>query len=258
MEEFSLRESCYKLANKLNRYRTVLLKLNIDVQLNDAYLGNGDRLVGAVKHGCLFLAKSFDINEVFIEITKKDQFDNITTIVIDITGYDRENMKIDLSKGNEKKITFPFRLINAPTENTKHPFEGKKVLIVEDSRINAMVFQSLLEGWGCDTRLAETGEDTVSMVYEEQFDLILMDDLILGQDGNTSTQKIREFNKYVPIISCLTSPVVKESIAASLNAGASSCLLKPVNSAELFRILCKYLYKTSTTQIGMHLTNILQ
>lgn len=258
MEEFSLRESCYKLANKLNRYRTVLLKLNIDVQLDDVYLGNHDRLVGAIKHGCLFLAKSFDINEVFIEITRKDQFDNVTMIVIDITGYDRENMKIDLSKGNEKKITFPFRLINAPTENAKRPFEGKRVLVVEDSKINAMLFQSMLEGWGCTTLLAESGEETVAMVSEQHFDLVLMDDLILGQDGNIATTKIREFDKYIPIISCLTAPVLKENIADALSAGASSCLLKPVNSSELFRILCKYLYKANTDQVGMQLTNILQ
>ncbi|HEY9007834.1 response regulator [Ohtaekwangia sp.] len=258
MEEFSLREACYKLANKLNRYRTPLLGLNIDVQLADAYWGNRERLLGAIKHGCLFLSKSFDVQEIFIEITSKDQFDNTTTLLIDITAYEREHPG-GPRKGNEKKISFPFTLINAPSENSKRPFESKRVLIVEDSRINALVFQSFLEGWGCCTTIVETGEDTVSLVWKESFDLVLMDDLIHGMDGNATTEKIRKFNKHVPIISCLTSPVLKENIAAALNAGASSCLLKPVNSAELFRILSKYLYKTTAAPLyAATRTDILQ
>ncbi|HEY9044552.1 MAG TPA: response regulator [Ohtaekwangia sp.] len=256
MEEFSLREACYKLANKLTKYRTPILGLNIDVQLADAYWGNRDRLLSAIKHGCLFLSKSFDVQEIFIEITSKEQFDNITTILIDITACERDPG--GLRKGNEKKISFPFRLINAPSENSKRPFESKRVLIVEDSRINALVFQSFLEGWGCVTTVVESGEDTVSLVLRESFDLVLMDDFIQGINGNFTTEKIREFNKYIPIISCLTSPVLKENIASALNAGASSCLLKPVNSAELFRILSKYLYKTSMTPFGAVRTDILR
>ena len=66
-----------------------------------------------------------------------------------------------------------------------------RVLLVEDNRVNQMVAKRLLERWGHDVVLAETGREAVAAHAQQKFDVILMDVQMPEMNGFEATAAIR-------------------------------------------------------------------
>jgi signal transduction histidine kinase len=78
-------------------------------------------------------------------------------------------------------------IINAP-QNT---LEGKKVLLVEDNPINALVAGKLLSKWGIKSNHQVNGLKGIELAAQEKFDLILMDIHMPEMDGFEASIWIR-------------------------------------------------------------------
>jgi CheY-like chemotaxis protein len=119
------------------------------------------------------------------------------------------------------------------------PFANKSILLAEDNDLNALVFVSFIEEWGCQITKAANGLEAVATAGSADFDLILMDIHMPEMSGNEAIWRIRQFNKNIPIIA-LTASSLKRDITSSLEAGANDFLLKPVSSHQLKKMLVKY------------------
>lgn len=115
----------------------------------------------------------------------------------------------------------------------------KKKLIVEDTELNIDLLMQLLED-DYELLVARDGEEGVAMATENTPDLILMDISLPVMDGYEATRRIRAGLKDTPIIG-LSAHAMDGHAQRALEAGCTDYLTKPVNDAQLFEMLEKYL-----------------
>jgi len=106
-------------------------------------------------------------------------------------------------------------------------------LVVEDNKINQMITKKILEKNKMECQVADNGMDAIKMVEQSNFDVILMDIHMPGISGIEATQKIREFNKEIPIIA-LTAVTIDENLDDFYRAGFNEIIPKPFKTEEFF------------------------
>jgi len=111
--------------------------------------------------------------------------------------------------------------------------ENKNILVVEDNKINQMITKKILEKNKINCQVADNGTEAVKMVKEHVFDLVLMDIHMPGISGIEATEKIREFNKQLPIIA-LTAITIDENLDDFYRAGFNDIIPKPFKPEEFF------------------------
>jgi CheY-like chemotaxis protein len=121
-------------------------------------------------------------------------------------------------------------------------YEGRRrrILVVDDQRDHRELLMSLLEPLGFYLGEADSGEECLSKVSEEQPDLILLDISMTGIDGIETAIRLRERELNMPII-ILSANAYPSDRMAALNAGCNDFLAKPINVAELMHKLKLYL-----------------
>lgn len=117
------------------------------------------------------------------------------------------------------------------------------VLVVEDHPINAQIVRRIMEKAGMQVEIAENGKIALRLFSASQPDwygLILMDIQMPVMDGYQATRAIRSLNrpdaKTIPIIA-MTANAFAEDIKRSKDVGMNGHVAKPINTAELFRII---------------------
>lgn len=115
------------------------------------------------------------------------------------------------------------------------------ILIVEDNPTNQIVLNKILRQTGAIITLASHGEEALELCQKKAFELILMDWHMPVLDGLETTKVLRKNPAYaqLPILG-LTASVMEDDIKACMNAGMNEVITKPINRAELFRIIAKY------------------
>ncbi|HVO70783.1 MAG TPA: response regulator transcription factor [Aggregatilineaceae bacterium] len=83
---------------------------------------------------------------------------------------------------------------------------------------------------------ASTGEEALRRCDQDQPDVVLMDLVMPGMDGVTTTQKIRQAHPLIQVIA-LTSFGKEELVKAALQAGAIGYLFKDVSSEDLVQAI---------------------
>lgn len=111
--------------------------------------------------------------------------------------------------------------------------ENRKVLVVEDNKINQMITKKILEKNKMNCQVADNGMDAIELIKENDFDVILMDIHMPGISGIEATQKIREFDKHLPIIA-LTAVTIDENLDDFYRAGFNEIIPKPFKTEEFF------------------------
>lgn len=126
-------------------------------------------------------------------------------------------------------------------------FTGKRVLLVEDHPINIEVAKKLLMQKGFAVEVAQNGLEAIeqfSAAPVNYFDAILMDIRMPVMDGLTAAKNIRQLrkadSKFVPIIA-MTANAFAEDVEKSKASGMNAHLAKPIEPAELYKTLAKYI-----------------
>ena len=109
-----------------------------------------------------------------------------------------------------------------------------KILVVDDSKTEAMFLTDLLSKNGFTVRTAENADDAFKKLAEEKPDLILMDVVMPGQNGFQVTRAVSRDPAYadIPIIIC-TSKNQETDRVWGMRQGARDYITKPVNADEL-------------------------
>lgn len=110
----------------------------------------------------------------------------------------------------------------------------RRVLVVDDSRLQRRILVSFLKKWGFEVSEADSGENALKMCTEKMPDLVLSDWMMPGMSGLDFCREFRKIPRdgYGYFI-LLTSKSEKNDVAQGLDAGADDFLTKPVNSGEL-------------------------
>ena len=116
-----------------------------------------------------------------------------------------------------------------------------KVCFADDEPIVCQVMANIVDWERLSYRIAGTasdGQEALELYERTKPDLMIMDIKMPGMDGLECMRRIREKDKKVRII-LLTAVDSFESAQRALNLGANGYLLKPVNRAEINRLVEK-------------------
>ena len=126
--------------------------------------------------------------------------------------------------------------------NPDHNFTGARVLLAEDNEANQLVAEELLTRAGISLEIVENGRLALEKVKRTEYDAILMDMQMPEMDGMEATRLIRQYlaGKPLPIIA-MTANAMKGDREQCLEAGMDDYVSKPIDRAELFRTLHRWL-----------------
>lgn len=124
--------------------------------------------------------------------------------------------------------------------NLRANSEGKRILIVDDNRINQVVTQRILEKNGFTTEVCDNGMDAVEEVRKTHYDLVLMDVNMPGISGLEATKLIRSFNVIVPVVA-LTAVEIEEIREDIFAAGMNDIIVKPYDSSVFYQVIYRNL-----------------
>ncbi len=128
--------------------------------------------------------------------------------------------------------------INTPVELDSKTLINKNILIVEDNRINQIVTKKILEKKGVICSIAENGNEAITMVNENNYDLILMDINMPIKNGIEASKEIRKFNKTIPIIA-LTAVEIEEMKNNIYKSGMNDIIVKPYDITKFIKSIIK-------------------
>lgn len=119
----------------------------------------------------------------------------------------------------------------------------KKVLVVDDNKINLKVAARLLSNYKVNVELVESGFECLEKVKTNTYDLILMDDMMPKMSGVETFHKLKENNSFNTPVVALTANAITGMKEKYLSEGFNGYLSKPIDKLELNIIMKKYLKK---------------
>ena len=120
---------------------------------------------------------------------------------------------------------------------------GRSLLLVEDNEFNQIIATELLRDVaGMALTLAKNGEEALECLRKGVFDAVLMDVQMPVMDGYEATAAIRQRDEFanLPIIA-MTAHAMLRDREKCLAVGMNDYVTKPVEPAELFAVLAKWL-----------------
>jgi len=117
------------------------------------------------------------------------------------------------------------------------------VLVAEDDNINFKLIEKLLKIFNFKVIRAKDGLEAVEMCKtNHEIDLVFMDIKMPNLDGYGAFEKIREFNKEIPIIA-QTSYSFPEEVDKIKELGFNDFISKPLEKEKLYELVKKYFNK---------------
>ncbi len=115
-----------------------------------------------------------------------------------------------------------------------------KILLAEDSPLNQRLAVALLEKYGHQVHVVQSGIEALDQLHARPFDLVLMDVQMPEMDGLEATRIIRSQEQlrgnHMPIIA-MTAHAMKGDREECLQAGMDGYVAKPIRVQELFRVI---------------------
>ncbi|UQB41414.1 response regulator [Thiomicrospira microaerophila] len=132
-------------------------------------------------------------------------------------------------------------------QNLGQAYPEKRVLLVEDNKVNQMLMKAILSKVQLKPDLAEDGQQAVDMYCAASgvYDLVLMDINMPVMDGVEATQKIRQYEseaglEATPIIA-LTANVLRGDRERYLAHSMNEVLAKPLEMDKLNQVFTQFL-----------------
>ena len=106
------------------------------------------------------------------------------------------------------------------------------ILIVDDEPNYQIVLTEILKDEGYEVFTANSGLAGLPIVYSTDLDLVLSDMKMPGMDGIAFLEKIKEYNKELPVI-LITAYAEVEKAVEAMRLGAFTYLAKPFSNQQL-------------------------
>ena len=220
------------------------------------------RLIISVEDSGIGIQKE-KIDKLF---TKFERFDIEKNITIEGTGLglaitkklvELMNGKIVVQsiygQGSKFTVALDQQIVLTPTISTSEvlpkedPIDlsllaNKKVLIVDDNKINLKVASRLLKDYNLKTEEADSGFECINRILQkEEYDLILLDDMMPKMSGVETLKKLKEISDFHTPTIALTANAISGMKEKYLKEGFDDYLSKPIDRKELNRVIRKFL-----------------
>lgn len=169
------------------------------------------------------------------------------TIVTKLLDAMEGTISVESTEGKGSKFTINVTLkidesiksaINIKSKISQ-PKRQYKILLVDDNKVNVLIFSKYLKLAGHKYDVAHDGETAVNLVKENKYDAVLMDYHMPIMDGKEATLKIRGLegnNKNTIIIGC-TADAFNEARSELIECGQNEVITKPIKPEEFFNTL---------------------
>jgi len=222
------------------------------VKNNDIY-----RLIISVKDSGRGIKKE-NIDKLFTKFNRLDE-DRNTTIEGTGLGLAITKQLIDMmggkivvnsvyGEGSEFIVGIDQKISNKVFE-TNHEEEiefldlsGKKILIVDDNKLNLKVAQKLLLPYHPMIDICEDGYECLNKINTgSTYDLILMDDMMPKLRGPQVLNKLKENSSFNTPVIALTANAINGIKEQYIDMGFNDYLAKPMDKYDLHEILNRFL-----------------
>lgn len=193
------------------------------------------------------LNKIFNGNEIDNDINSNVNRDGLGLLVSkDLVNLLNGTITVNsyYGSGSVFTVNIPQKLKNEleiveQTNTTK--FNNKKVLLVDDDRLNNRILKRLLKIYNIELDTCERGIECIDKINNgEQYDLILMDIMMPDINGIDTLKKLKSNKNFNTKVVALTADALSTSKNKYLKAGFTDYLAKPFKKEELEEKL-KYL-----------------
>ena len=151
------------------------------------------------------------------------------------------NQKIETVQVQEKKKT-----------KTTLELKDVKILLVDDTPLNLKVATKLLERYGANKITScESGFECIDKIKAgEQFDLILLDDMMPKLSGTETLKQLKELADFKTPTVALTANAITGMREKYLADGFDDYLAKPIDKEQLVQVINQILGRSVTEEIN--------
>lgn len=122
--------------------------------------------------------------------------------------------------------------------------EGRKVLIVDDNKINIMLAQTVIKKYKVTTDSASHGAEALQMIKNNDYDLVLTDIQMPIMNGNELARAVRQLEdekkSNLPVLG-VTANAFEEERIACLDAGMNDLVVKPYTELGLMTTIASFI-----------------
>ncbi|MEI7556461.1 response regulator [Candidatus Chlorohelix sp.] len=138
-----------------------------------------------------------------------------------------EQNKSETQNNKSKKIRYDLAKIRAT--------EPARILLVDDDSATQESLAYVLRKEGYKVAIASSGEESLQMLDEFSPDILCIDYMMPGMDGQELARRIRRRHDllYIPIVMLTAAGNIESIRLASLNSGVDAYLNKPISKEEL-------------------------
>ena len=144
-------------------------------------------------------------------------------------------------------LSRPYRAEPEAAPAPEFDFHGRKILLVEDNRLNQEIAKEILQNAGFEVEVADDGDIAVERLRGArpgQYDLVLMDIQMPRMDGYTATRQIRTLPDSdianIPIVA-MTANAFEEDKRKAIQAGMNAHIAKPIEIDHMLSVLSEVL-----------------
>ena len=184
---------------------------------------------------------------------------NIASRLLNLMG-SSINVKSEYRKGSEFSFDLKQKIVNIEPMGDleekilqsleKEEYQNSyiapeaKILVVDDNSMNRDVVAGLLKPTQIKVFQASSGEECISMLHQQTFDLVLLDHMMPGMDGIDTLRiiKKKKLCQDTPVIMFTANAMMGER-EKYISEGFQDFMTKPVNPEKLDEMVKKYLPK---------------
>lgn len=124
--------------------------------------------------------------------------------------------------------------MSQPPPSTMLALSGRKILVVDDDRLNIRILGGILKGENYVVTEADTAEKALELYAQFEPDLVLLDVMLPGIDGFEACRRLKKTygDKTAPVI-FITAKTQSDDIVTGLEAGGVDYLPKPFKPKEV-------------------------
>jgi signal transduction histidine kinase len=167
----------------------------------------------------------------------------------------RISVSSEINKGSTFSFLLGFKKTQEKIEHKPEAVEGpvlaegaitgSRILLVEDIRPNQLLIKTLLEKYKCVIDIADNGRIAIEKLYDNSYDVVLMDLQMPEMNGIEATEYIRKIMQLdIPVIA-LTADVTTMNAKKCKTLGMNDYISKPVDEKILYSKILKFINRKS-------------
>ncbi len=118
--------------------------------------------------------------------------------------------------------------------------DSKQLLWVDDEIDSLKPHFLFLEKKGYKVTGAVSGDDGIELIKKQNFDLVLLDEMMPGKDGLTTLEEIKEINPHLPVV-MVTKSEEESLMDDAIGQKIDDYLVKPVNPSQVLIVVKRLL-----------------